>query len=194
MKNETRKRMKELLEKQSCGEREEKSKLIMKRLLSVPEYKRAGTLLSYVSLDSEVSTREVISSAIAEKKMVLVPAVRGECLSLHEIKTLEELKPGFMGIHEPKDCSKPVPLGAVELAIVPGLAFDEDGNRLGRGRGMFDRLFKGAGCFRIALAFDFQVLESIPSEPHDVPVELIITERRVIRTSGRPGMVAHCER
>jgi 5-formyltetrahydrofolate cyclo-ligase len=182
-KAELRKVVKETLSKQPISEREGKSKLIINELIELKEYSKAKTILVYVSMKEEVSTDEFITRAIEDGKCVIVPAVdkNEESMTLHKINSLGELEPCYMGICEPKDRSCEAPCESIDLAIVPGLAFDSGGNRLGRGKGMFDKLFEKTKCPKIALAFDFQVIESVPVEKHDSPVDVIITEKRVLR-------------
>ena len=181
---EMRKIMKETLEKQPISERGRKSKLIMGKLMGLREYSKAKTILTYVSMDEEVSTRELIPKAISDGKCVVVPAVSQyeKSMSLHEIKSLEELEPGYRGISEPKNRKTCFECEKVDLAFVPGLAFDKRCNRLGRGKGMFDKLFAKAGCIGVALAFDFQIVDRVPVEACDVPVNFVITEKRILRT------------
>ncbi|MFH0817085.1 MAG: 5-formyltetrahydrofolate cyclo-ligase [Candidatus Micrarchaeota archaeon] len=182
-KAELRKVLKETLSKQPISERERKSKLVINELIGLKEYSKAKTILIYVSMKEEVSTIEFITNAIVEGKCVVVPAVdkSGKSMTLHKINSLGDLEPGYKGIHEPRDKSCEVPSESIDLAVVPGLAFDSRGNRLGRGKGMFDKLFEKAKCPKIALAFDFQVVETVPVEGHDFPVEIIVTEKRVLR-------------
>ncbi len=182
-KAELRRIMKETLAKQPSLERERKSKLIVGRLVSLGEYSKAKTILTYVSMDEEVSTRELIPRAISDGKCVVVPAVSHDekTMTLHEIKSPEELGPGYRGINEPKNRGTCFECERIDLAIVPGLAFDKRGNRLGRGKGMFDKLFAAAGCIRIALAFDFQVVGEVPVEAYDVPVHFVVSENRILK-------------
>ena len=185
MKSEMRKRMKGLLANQPAEQRERKSKFIAASLFKLPEYQKARAILSYVSMEEEVSTRVIIANLISIGKTVVVPIVdpKTETLTFHEIKSADELVPGYKGIPEPKNCACVFPCAGIDLAIIPGLAFDEKGRRLGRGKGMFDKCLGELACPKIALAFDFQVVSSVPAASHDLPVDIIITEKRVIRAS-----------
>jgi 5-formyltetrahydrofolate cyclo-ligase len=182
-KKEVRKRMKELLAKHPPEEREQKSKKITSSLFELPEYKKAKAIMSYVSTGPEVSTRDFILSAFSHGKRIVVPAVNSKdcALTLHEIRSLQELVPGFASIPEPKDRSQIFPKSQVDLAVLPGLAFDEKCNRLGKGKAMFDRLLAGMECPKIALAFEFQLTKKVPTHEHDVPVGMVLTEERLIR-------------
>lgn len=185
-KAELRKEMTRLLKRQTEQEGGRKSGLITGELVRLKEYSEAKTILAYVSMQEEVSTAGFITKANGDGKCVVVPAVDPgkESMTLHKIKSLEELAPGYLGIREPKDRTCAIPCEKLDLAVVPGLAFDRRGNRLGRGKGMFDRLFEGAKCPKVALAFDFQLVDSVPVEKHDFPVDVIITEKRILRMPG----------
>jgi 5-formyltetrahydrofolate cyclo-ligase len=183
MKNEIRKKMRILLSLQSDEERQQKSINIAESLFSLDEYKGAQEIALYMAFGFEVHTHGIINAAFLSGKKVYVPRVdeKKKCISLHEISSLGDLVPGYMGIPEPKTCKDAFDPLKIQLVIVPGLAFDSRGRRLGRGKGMFDRLLRKMKCPKIALAFDFQVIEAVPRASHDVPVDLIVTEKRVIR-------------
>ncbi len=181
-KKEIRKHMKELLSKQTESDIREKSERIRNSLKKLGEYKDAKTILFYVSIEKEVSTREIIAEAISDGKSVVVPKVnhKTKIMTLHRISHLEELSPGYIGILEPIGKPEVFPTSGIDLAVIPGIAFDERGHRLGRGGAFFDRLLKHVECPKIALGFDFQIIDSIPTLPHDVPIDVVITEKRVI--------------
>jgi 5-formyltetrahydrofolate cyclo-ligase len=184
-KTDMRKTMKDALASQSEEERKQKSRFITASLCNLPEYKGAKTILSYVSMAEEVSTLEFIKSSLSIGKTVIVPVVdnKTEILTFHEIRSEDELAPGYKGIPEPKSCKCVFPHQKIDLAILPGLAFDEKGGRLGRGKGMFDKCIGELACPKIALSFDFQMVASVPAVSHDLPVDIVITEKRVIRAS-----------
>jgi len=163
-------------------EREEKSRAITKKLLSLPEFLSSSSILFYASKEGEVDTLNAISKSMKMGKRVIVPVVKGDRLLLSYISSTKDLSPGTYHIPEPKKLMPAKPKD-VELAIVPGIAFDKTGNRLGRGYAYFDKLLKVLHAPKIALAFDFQIVGSIPSEKHDIPVDKIITENEVITTS-----------
>ena len=104
-------------------------------------------------------------------------------LKLSVLKSWDDLKPGSYGILEPKkDCLKWVSPMDINLIIVPGVGFDKKGNRLGHGEGYYDRLLsKPFGTLSIGLAFEIQIIEDIPIDTHDQPVDILITEKRVIK-------------
>jgi 5-formyltetrahydrofolate cyclo-ligase len=160
---------------------------IGKRLLSLREYVDARRVLYYASFRSEVSTEELIEASIASGKEVLLPKVDEEncALTKHMIDGLHNVSPGYMGIPEPVTnlCVK---VESVHLILVPGLAFGHHGWRIGYGGGYYDRLLSRVRGIRpiVALAYEAQILEDIPHEEHDVPMDVIVTEERVIRCHG----------
>ncbi len=168
-------------------ERRRRSASIAEALFALPEYKSAGTVLFYVNFRSEVATRRMIEQALSHGKRILAPKVehhRRE-LRLFEIKDLsDDLESGYMNIYEPvekrtREASPEEP----DMVVMPGVGFDGNGNRLGYGGGYYDRLaLKLKPDVRlVALAFEEQVVNEIPSLPHDRKTDIIITEKRVIR-------------
>ncbi|MFH1448278.1 MAG: 5-formyltetrahydrofolate cyclo-ligase [Candidatus Micrarchaeota archaeon] len=183
LKNDIRNQMRELLSEHPIKEAERKSASILDSLQNLRQYKKSDVILTYVSTGAEVSTRKLILDAFRSGKRIVVPAVKkGETgiMTIHEIRSFEDLCPGHMNIPEPKKRSRIFPSSEIDLAVVPGLAFDERGHRLGKGGAFFDRFLKHVDCQKVALAFEFQVIESVPTLPHDVPVDSIITEKRII--------------
>ncbi|HET7405166.1 MAG TPA: 5-formyltetrahydrofolate cyclo-ligase, partial [Candidatus Bathyarchaeia archaeon] len=171
-----------LRNRQSTSEIEQKSTDIVDQVLLLHEYVRARGIACYVSKDSEVNTRTLLRNALDRDKRVLVPVVKAGDIDLFfsEIKELgKELAPGTFGILEPKpEFVRPVDLDAVDLIFVPGIVWDRDGYRLGWGRGYFDRvLTKLPPHVRSAgLAFNMQLVSRVPRDQFDVPVDMVLTE------------------
>ena len=176
-----------LRDRQSIGEREQKSGDIIDQVLHLHEYVRARGIACYVSKDSEVDTRRLIRQALGQEKRVLVPVVKKGDIDLFfsEVKDLgRELAPGTFGILEPKpEFVREVGLDAVDLIFVPGIAWDKDGYRLGWGRGFFDRAIQKLPVHvrSAGLAFNLQLVNRVPRDQFDVPVDMVVTESRVIR-------------
>ncbi len=189
-KEELRERMRARRSAQSGAEVRVKSADIWERLSVLTEFATASQLLVYVSKEQEVETRGLIQQLLAMGRQVCVPWFDGAkeqyvASELHDF-TLD-LATGKFGILEPKlEAVRPVAGNRINAALVPGLAFDETGNRLGHGRGYFDRLLREVRGVRIALAYDFQLLSEVPREAHDTPVDFIVTEKRVLKTRGNP--------
>jgi 5-formyltetrahydrofolate cyclo-ligase len=167
------------------GTRKAKDLRIRETLLSLPEFCRAKVILFFASFRSEVSTFPQIEEALRLGKGVLLPSVdtRNRELKLFEIKDLNELSPGYMGIPEPVVAwERERDINDATLVLLPGAAFDHRGNRLGYGGGYYDRLL--ARLKRklplVALAYEEQIVDSLPSEAHDIKVHMIVTDKRVI--------------
>lgn len=167
-----------------------KSEAIAARLDEQPFYLGAGTIMFFLSFRSEVETRGMVEETLARGKQVLVPkslpAERG--LLPSELRDLEgDLAPGAYDILEPRpEALRPVDPGRIDLLIVPGVAFDLQGNRLGYGGGYYDRFFERLrpGVPLVALAFELQIVPRVPVEPWDRRMDWLITEERTIRVAG----------
>ncbi len=166
----------------------EKSKRIQQLLGKQKAYQQASAILYYVSFGKEVSTHDLIKQALHGGKTVLVPISDTKTRTLHvaHIISWEDLASGAYNILEPrKEIRTIVPLKNIELILVPGVAFDTRGNRLGHGKGYYDRLLtKLPSIYSIGLAFSFQLVQEIPVELNDKTVDMIITEKQIINCSG----------
>ena len=167
------------------AEVEAKSKAIVGRLMALSAFREAKTIMSYISFRQEVETRGLVMAALAAGKRVAVPVVDRENRRLLavEIRGWGELAPGTWGILEPKpEAGRLVPPPAIDLVIVPGVAFDASGNRLGYGGGYYDRFLPALRCGAktVAPAYAFQVVGKLAPGPHDVPVQYVVTEDGVI--------------
>ena len=158
----------------------EKSGLIGKNLFNLESYKKFKSVMFFVSINSEVNTHEMIRKAIGYKT-VLVPKVLHHEIEPSLIIDFDNLIPtGKFGIPEPIEIMK-VAHKNIDLILVPGIAFDEGGHRIGYGLGYYDRfLAKVPKAVKIGLCFDFQIVDKIPREEHDVQVDFIVTEKRII--------------
>jgi 5-formyltetrahydrofolate cyclo-ligase len=164
-------------------QRTAKSREIGERLFAVPEFESARIVMFFVSFRSEVETGPMIRRALTSGKRVILPKVKGKDLALFEIRDFEnDVSPGAWGIPEPVT-SLPVDLAEIDLIVVPGVAFDGRGNRLGYGAGFYDRLLTAFTKTTVALAFESQIMPRIHADPHDVPVKKIVTEKRILETN-----------
>lgn len=153
------------------------------RLLDLPSYGEAGTVLLYIkAFPEEIEIAPVLAHALESGKRVVCPRVdRRAGLVLHEIRDLaRDLRPGMLNIPEPHLDSPTIAPEAVDWALAPGVAFDASCNRLGRGAGHYDRLLpRLRGDVEVwAMAFDRQIVVGLPVEPHDVPLRGVITPSR----------------
>ena len=180
MKNAIRKKVLAARDALSPVERTVKSREIEERLFFLPEFKSARVILFFASFRSEVDTGPMIRRALAFGKRVVLPKVTGAELALHEISDLDrDVSPGTWGIPEPHG-PEPVTLEEIDLIIVPGAAYDEQGNRVGYGAGFYDKLLTAFRKMTVALAFEAQIVPNVPTEMHDIPIKKIVTERRII--------------
>lgn len=166
------------------------SERIRKRLASLPVWKRARVVALYAPIRGEVDLLPLVELARAEGKRVIFPRARveGRALEFFEIRRPEDLVPGAYGVPEPPgEGARRVPLSAVDLVVLPGLAFDARGRRLGFGGGYYDRLLERGGPVTVGVAFDCQLREALPEEAHDRPVELVLTEARCLAPGGIGG-------
>jgi len=167
------------------GEARTKSERIAANVKTLPEYANAKTVLFYVSAKpNEVDTHSLIREALSSGVRVLVPVTdfeRSE-LIISEIKDMRELAPARFGLLEPRrESCRPVDAGEADVVIVPGVAFDRSCRRIGFGGGYYDRLLAGAGFTTIALGYEGQLVERVPTGSRDVPVDMVVTESGIYR-------------
>lgn len=180
-KQELRQAILERILKQKEDESSFKSRVILEKLLALPVFQRAKTILFYASIKGEVDTFAMIERAFALEKRVLLPVVRKREKRIVPVavSSLSGLKKGAYGILEPESRdAAAVPLSEIDLVVVPGVAFDQKNNRLGRGAGYYDRFLSELPLMTpaVGLAFDCQVVQSIPGlEPHDRPVTQVLS-------------------
>lgn len=162
---------------QKEADRDRKSKAIKEKLFRTRVFQKAKTVMFYIALGGEVNTEEMIKGAKKLGKLVAVPVCKKDRITLRPCVLDEnaELKKGPYGIWEPA-IENFILLKELDLVIVPGVAFDKKGNRLGRGKGYYDHLLQGLPkkTASIGLAFSFQILPSIPTTTHDVSVNRVI--------------------
>lgn len=169
--------------------KQEKDAAIRQGIIRLPEFTDAKTIFFYASFRSEVDTMEMIKISLSHGKQAVLPKVDKENkkLKLYEVKGMNELAKGYMGILEPSVLEERLTgLDDIDLIIIPGAAFDVSGNRLGYGAGFYDRLLAGIKnkIPIIAPAYEEQIVDDVPSEPHDVKVSKIVTDKRVIECEG----------
>lgn len=168
------------LNKHSDKSIKEKTNIISGKLLSRDDYSRSKTIFLYISKKEEVGTYDIIAHSLSIGKKIYAPAIKNKKIMACNVKKIDELKKGRFQIMEPPISTTK---NKFDMIIVPAIAFDAKGARLGRGGGYFDRFLSQAKGTRVGLAFDFQIVDKITSEPHDMRVDKIITENRTIDTS-----------
>ncbi|MFN2614212.1 MAG: 5-formyltetrahydrofolate cyclo-ligase [Actinomycetota bacterium] len=154
------------------------------RLLALPEIARATSVVAFVSIRSEIPTEPLLTALLEKDVMVLLPYVADDgALQAAAVGSTTELEPGYRGIPEPR-ARIPVEPSSADAVVVPGVAFDERGRRLGYGGGFYDRFLAGCGSTpTIGFCFEMQVVEDVPVAAHDLGVDLVVTDERTIRPS-----------
>ncbi len=171
-KHEIRRRIKNRKQLITEAERREAARAVFETLEQTPAFILAERILIYHSLPDELSTLEFLDKWHTRKQFFL-PRVNGVNLELLPYERTS-LRLGAFHIEEPTE-GTPVDPATMELIIVPGVAFDRRGNRLGRGKGFYDRLLATTRAMTIGVGYDFQLVDELPVEPHDTPVRLVIT-------------------
>lgn len=165
----------------------ELSTVIQENLSRLGDFRAARRIASYVSKEDEVQTGAIIEAALAEGKSVAVPKVdtATDELLFFEIENLRDLSPGHFGILEPQGVGRPLRLDETDAILVPLVAWDGRGYRIGYGGGYFDRALAQRGAsVAIGLAFESQGVPRIPESPTDVKLDVLVTEKRVLRFGG----------
>jgi len=185
-----------------------KSEKIIEKLYSLNEFKGALNIMSYVSFDNEVDTHSLVKNQI-DKKTIIIPYIDENEMKVSKINSFSDLSIGKFNILEPKH--KEEYFGKIDIIIMPGIAFDEKGGRIGFGRGYYDKFLekyiledkiknsnnnsklknnnninnnKIKIPLLVALAFEEQITSNIPMEPHDKKIDIIITDKRIIKQNG----------
>lgn len=153
---------------------------IAARLSALPGYQRAASLFIYVSVKREPDTRQLIEAALAQGKKVAVPLCRtGGRMEARQIQSLSQLRPAAFGLLEPQESAGVVPPEEIDFVVVPCVACDQKGRRLGYGGGYYDRyLAQSRGWFVACLCREEMLVEQLPAEPHDILMPCIVTEKR----------------
>jgi 5-formyltetrahydrofolate cyclo-ligase len=182
-KGDLRKRLHAARDALSADDRRHLSEAILASVLALDAYRRARTVLSYMTFGSELITQAFNDDALRTGKTLALPyMLRGENrLALYRVRDFDrDLAPGPWGIRQPRpDSCDPVHLSEVNFVLVPGLGFNPQGDRLGYGRGYYDRLLsdRRRDTALVAAAFHLQLVDQIPVEAHDVRVDQVVTER-----------------
>ncbi len=205
-KDQIRIKMKEERSKLSLMERTKQGQHLLQLLMCSKAYQDCEALFSFVSFGTEVDTHAIIEQAFRDRKKVYVPRVEPHGLEFYQIQSLEHLIPSKFGVPEPEaeearryqtkqespasNYFRQAALIYKNVMLLPGLAFDPQGNRIGYGAGYYDKYlscFREEHFYKIALAYDFQVLDQIEAKVYDQRADLILTPRRVIDCRKKGG-------
>ncbi|MCG3150553.1 MAG: putative protein YqgN [Verrucomicrobiae bacterium] len=174
MKKEIRERVRRELAGLDAGTVRAHSAAVWERLTGLAGFTGAHCVCVYVSTGNEIETHGLIRQLLALGRRVCVPGFAGQYVPAQILDFDADLVAGQYGILEPKSIIPAIP----DAWLVPGLAFDRHGNRLGRGKGYYDAMLRAAGGVKIGLAHDFQVVAELPVEQHDVRLDFVVTERQ----------------
>ncbi|MGN0181376.1 MAG: 5-formyltetrahydrofolate cyclo-ligase [Candidatus Ornithomonoglobus sp.] len=164
----------------TCDDIDEASGRITEHILSLDCYKNADTVMSYISAFKEPSTDGIISHLFSDNKRVVVPISNTDTFTITPsyLTSPDKLIKGAYGIKEPSECIK-ADISDIKLALIPGIAFDLSGARIGFGKGYYDRFLAAFKGIKVGICYDFQLLDYVPSSPHDIKMDIIITEKRI---------------
>lgn len=157
-------------------EKEEMAVLVWEQLETLPAFLDASTVLLYWSTPSELPTHDFVKKW-AQTKTILLPSVKGKKMYLKKFISVEEMEHGEYRLREPKT---EIYRGSVDLAIIPGIAFDTKRNRMGRGKGYYDRFLSSQNLEAYGVCYDFQLLEKVPTHRNDIRLDKIITPHKVV--------------
>jgi 5-formyltetrahydrofolate cyclo-ligase len=176
-KRQIRIKVRDLKELLSEEQKQKEADAVFGKIEYLPEFKAANSILIYWSTPDELPTHDIIKKW-RQAKLIILPSIKGDKLVLKSYTSEEKLIQKVLGIWEPN--LSQTYQGKVDLVIVPGIAFDQNRNRLGRGKGYYDRFFKKNKLTKIGVGFDFQLFNSIPTEKTDVQMDKIITPSNTI--------------
>jgi len=174
-KKEVRLKIKELKKIFSLDEKKRKSTAIFEQIEKLEIFQKSTRIMAYWSMDDEVFTHDFILKWYPEKQFIL-PSVKGDELELRVFSGLQNMTEGTaFGIKEPQELFTD-DVKTIDLILVPGVAFDKQNNRLGRGKAYYDKLLKKTRAYKIGICFDFQLLETIPTDEFDIKMDTIISD------------------
>lgn len=160
------------------AERDDWSKKIHKHLNALPQWQNAKNVCAFVSLPQEVNTHEIINEC-SQTKELYVPFLKNETLTPVQFLGWENMKKNEWDILEPIEAQAIEP-EQLDIILVPSIALNQSGQRLGRGKGFYDRFLKESDATKIAIAFHIQIVKDVPTDKWDVPVDIIVTERGIV--------------
>lgn len=153
------------------------------QLSQIPELAHAKELCTYYALRNEIDAKPYINTLLGVRSISLPRVTGDETMCACKIHSWEQTEPGRFGIPTPTTACPEVAPQCLDVIFVPGLAFGRNGHRLGYGAGYYDRYLEKTKALKIGLAYDFQIVASVPSEPHDVPLDVIVTPTQVLRVT-----------
>lgn len=188
-KKQVRREILEVREKMDIEEKTNYDKIIIDKFLRSSYYKKSTNIFIYISYGSEIDTKYIIERAIKEGKNIYVPRTEFSTRLMNAVKieNFDNLIKSKYGALEPKEGEPFIDPNDLDLIVVPGVAFDKNGGRLGYGAGFYDRYFKRINddnksrITKLVLAYDFQLIDKIPTDKEDVLIDLVVTEKQSIK-------------
>ncbi|MGM0504978.1 MAG: 5-formyltetrahydrofolate cyclo-ligase [Bacteroidota bacterium] len=175
-KNSVRKEIKQLKKQYTLEEKKAKSKIIFEQIEQLSDFQQAGTIMAYWSMDDEVYTHDFVLKWY-QRKTIILPSVKDDELELRVFNGLDDMIEGTaFGIKEPRALYKNS-LDKIDMIIVPGVAFDKQNNRLGRGKAYYDKLLSKTTALKFGVCFDFQWLDTVPADKYDIKMDRVITDK-----------------
>jgi 5-formyltetrahydrofolate cyclo-ligase len=173
--------------------RQEKSRRILDRCRRLPTFESAAIVCSFIGCGDEVDTSALLRQLLGEGRRVAVPSQRAgtDRPAFSELFRWQDLTPNSLGILEPdRESLRLLSTASIPLFFIPGVGFDEDGRRIGLGLGYYDQALSEASprALRVGLSFEIQIVDHVPVADHDLPMDIIVTENRVIEISSRPTL------
>ncbi len=181
MKNQIREQSKLKRREMDKAEVLEKSKMAARAFLESEIYKNAKQLMVYLPLGNETDTMDIIDVAFRDEKRLVLPVTDPESGVITPVLYEKDTKliKGAFSVTEPVD-TNPADMSKTDVVIVPGIAFDRLGNRVGFGKGCYDRLLKDTTAFKVGFCYDFQICDKIPACEYDVKMDFLVTENGLI--------------
>ena len=176
-KTELRKEIADLKKQISTEQKQQEARAVFSKVETLSEFKSAENILLYWSTSDELSTHEIIEKW-SNRKQIILPTIVGDKLILKPYMPGQNMKKGALGIWEPDTVDTFTE--NIDLMIIPGIAFDSDKNRLGRGKAFYDRFLANKSLVKIGVGFDLQLLPRIPSEKSDIKMDKVITASHLI--------------
>ena len=167
-------------------EQESAARAVFEQLAAFEPYKKADKVMAYMACRGELSLEPVIRDALSSGKTLLLPRCEAPgIMTARRIACMEDLEPGSYGLPEPKDSCAAVNPQEIDLILVPGVAFDRAGHRIGQGGGYYDRFLEKSGALRVGICHEFALIDAVVHEAHDRMMDNVITPGRMIRICNR---------
>jgi 5-formyltetrahydrofolate cyclo-ligase len=180
-KSQLRKKIKNLFKLQDPKDLEVRNKSIQEHIINFEPVKKATHIAIYAALADEVQTRTIFESLIKSNKKLYLPKLNScKKMNFFEVSSWADLEEFNHGILEPVDDTGPVTMDLLDIMLIPGRAFDKNLHRLGRGGGYYDRFLQSSNILKIGLAFEFQVLDQLVIDEHDIAMDALVTEKGIM--------------